>query len=327
MIFNLIKSRQPINYFLFPLIVIALWVPAFLSAPPHQFSNLMPFYELLMQFIGDGTTFSLAVGIFLVVIEGFLLNYIIDLHKILPERNNLVAFFYVIFCSIHTAFLYPNPVIVANLFLILALGQLLMIYNQKNVLKEVFNASLLIGVASLFYFPSLFLVVLIWSACLTIRPFEWRNYIVSLFGPILIGLWLATYYYLNDQIPNLVLKYSEFNNYSYGLTISGFSFVVLALLLILAIVAFSSLLRGLSKNTVRVKNLLRIIVVYFLLSVVSFFFTTNDYFSTYSLVLVSFAVYTANYFDYLKRYWVGNVIIILLLLIVLYNNYRLVGLI
>ena len=84
MIFNLIKSRQPINYFLFPVIVIALWVPAFLSAPPHQFSNLMPFYELLMQFIGDGTTFSLAVGIFLVVIEGFLLNYIIDLHKILP---------------------------------------------------------------------------------------------------------------------------------------------------------------------------------------------------------------------------------------------------
>jgi hypothetical protein len=326
MIFNLIKSRQPINYILFPLIVIALWVPAFLSAPPHQFSNLMPLYELFLRLVGDGTVFSLVIGILLVVIEGFILNYIIDLHKILPERNNLVAFFYVIFCSIHPAFLYPNPVIVANLFLILALGQLLRVYNQKNVLKEVFNASMLVGVASLFYFPSLLLIFLIWAACIIIRPFEWRNYIVSLLGPIAIGLWLSTYYFMNDRIPTLILKYSEFNNYSDGWSISGFSFAVLSFLLILAVVAFGSLLKGLNKNTVRVKNLLRIVVVYFVIGGLSFFTTSHDFFSTYSLMLVSFAVYTANYFDYLKRYWVGNTLIIFLILIVLYNNYRLVGL-
>ena len=193
MIFNLIKSRQPISFVLFPLLVIALWLPAFLSEPEHTFTNLMPLYELFVSVVGGSGKLALIIGVLLVVAEGLLLNRIIDTHKILPERNNLVAFFYILFSSIHTSFLYANPVLLANLFIIIALGQLLTIYNQKSVLKEVFNASVLISIASLFYFPSILMILLIWATFIIIRPLEWRNYILSLLGPLLVGIWLASY--------------------------------------------------------------------------------------------------------------------------------------
>lgn len=326
MIFNLIKSRQPISFVLFPLLVIALWLPAFLSEPEHTFTNLMPLYELFVSVVGGSGKLALIIGVLLVVAEGLLLNRIIDTHKILPERNNLVAFFYILFSSIHTSFLYANPVLLANLFIILALGQLLTIYNQKSVLKEVFNASVLISIASLFYFPSILMILLIWATFIIIRPLEWRNYILSLLGPLLVGIWLASYYFLTDQLPVLSDKYLQFNNYFEGLTISGFSYVVIGFLIIIALVAFGSLLKGLSKNTVRVKNLLRVVSFFFVFSLLTFLLTNQDYFSTYAFVLVSFAIYTANYFDYLKRYWIGNSLIILLIVFVLYNNYRLIGL-
>lgn len=326
MIFNLIKSRQPISFVLFPLIVVALWLPAFLSEPEHSFTNLMPLYELFVSVVGGSGKVSLIIGVVLVISEGFLLNKIIDTHKILPERNNLVAFFYILFSSIHPSFLYANPVLLANLFIILAFGQLLTVYNQKSVLQEVFNASVLISIASLFYFPSILIILLIWATFIIIRPLEWRNYLVSLFGPILVGIWLTSYYFLTDQLPKLAGKYLVFNNYFEELKISGFSFVVIGFLIVIALVAFGSLLKGLSKNTVRVKNLLRVVSFFFVLSLITFFLTNQDYFSTYAFVLVSFAIYTANYFDYLKRYWIGNSLIILIMLFVLYNNYRLIGL-
>lgn len=326
MIFNLIKSRRPINFVLFPLLVIALWLPVFLSHPSHSFNNLMPLYDGYVSLMGADSNISLALGILLVIAEGFLLNRIIDTHKILPERNNLVAFFYILFSSIHPSFLYANPVLFSNLFVIIALGQLLSIYNQKNVLREVFNASLLIAVASLFYFPAILMILLIWATFIIIRPLEWRNYVISLFGPLLVAIWTVAYYFLTDQTELLVIKYGSFNNYFEQLSISGFSYVLVGVLVVIALVAFGSLLRGLSKNTVRVKNLLRIVSIYFILSLLTFFLTSQDYFSTYAFVLVSFAIYTANYFDYLKRNWIGNALITLLIVLVLYNNYRLVGL-
>jgi hypothetical protein len=286
----------------------------------------MPLYDGYVSLMGADSNISLALGILLVIAEGFLLNRIIDTHKILPERNNLVAFFYILFSSIHPSFLYANPVLFSNLFVIIALGQLLSIYNQKNVLREVFNASLLIAVASLFYFPAILMILLIWATFIIIRPLEWRNYVISLFGPLLVAIWTVAYYFLTDQTELLVIKYGSFNNYFEQLSISGFSYVLVGVLVVIALVAFGSLLRGLSKNTVRVKNLLRIVSIYFILSLLTFFLTSQDYFSTYAFVLVSFAIYTANYFDYLKRNWIGNALITLLIVLVLYNNYRLVGL-
>lgn len=137
-----------------------------MSEAEHSFTNLMPLYKLFISILGSNGKISLSIGVGLVMFEGFLLNRIINNNKILPERNNLVAFFYILFSSIHTAFLYANPVLLANLFIILAFGQLLSIYNQRNVLKEVFNASLLISIASLVYFPAILLILLIWATFL-----------------------------------------------------------------------------------------------------------------------------------------------------------------
>lgn len=325
MIFNLIKSRQPLSYILFPLLVIFLWLPSFLSEHAEEFDNLMPLYELFRNIIGQNHFVSLCIGILIIVIEGFMLNRLIDQHKILPERNNLIAFFYVIFCSSHTALLFTNPIILANLFLILALGQLLKMYNQKNVLEEVFYATFFIAIATLFYFPSILIFLLVWIAFSIIRPFEWRNFMVSILGIIFPLIWLFSYYYLVDQLDDFYSNLDVFNNYFSDLSISGFTYVLIGFLILIAITAFGSLIKGLSKNTVRVKNLLRIISAFFALSIVSFFLTEKDYFATFLFTLIPFSIYTANYFDYLKKYWLANGLIIILVALIAINNYRLIG--
>jgi hypothetical protein len=55
----------------------------------------------------------------------------------------------------------------------------------KRVLGPLFDAGLLIGLASLFYLPYAFLLVVIWASISVIRPFHWREYVLPLLGTAL----------------------------------------------------------------------------------------------------------------------------------------------
>ncbi len=58
--------------------------------------------------------------------------------------------------------------------------------GRHRALAPLFDAGCLVGVAALFHFPYVFLVVVLWASVAVMRPYAWRDYAVPLLGMVLV---------------------------------------------------------------------------------------------------------------------------------------------
>ena len=63
-----------------------------------------------------------------------------------------------------------------------------------------FDAALMLSLGSLFYFPTILLLPLVWVALNDFRPFQWREWAMPFIGVALPYLYLATWYFWNDEL-------------------------------------------------------------------------------------------------------------------------------
>jgi hypothetical protein len=78
--------------------------------------------------------------------------------------------------------LVPDPAFAGMPFALWAMRRLWAHQSDVRMLGPLFDAGLLIGLASAFYLPYAFLVVVLWSSLAVMRPFHWREYFVPLLG-------------------------------------------------------------------------------------------------------------------------------------------------
>ena len=95
-----------------------------------------------------------------------------------------------------------SPIVISNLFWILALKQLFNIYSQVPCKRQVFNATVLMLFGGLFYFPSLLMVALVWVALKILRPFVWREWVIPFFAFIVFGVYYIVALIWGNSINN-----------------------------------------------------------------------------------------------------------------------------
>jgi hypothetical protein len=159
------------------------------------------FSELVYQWIGeDGQQGSIAAMV-LLLLQGFYLNVIVAEHRLAPKVSLFPGLFYVFMCSLLPAFHYLSPVLMANTFFMVVLGEIYGTYKRSKVAGRIFNIGFWTGVGSLFY-PSFALLLLFGFAGLgTFRPFRIRERLMVIIGSLVPYFLLGTYYFWHDQLP------------------------------------------------------------------------------------------------------------------------------
>ena len=89
--------------------------------------------------------------------------------------------------------------IVANLFLVFALGNLLKIFRNESCKNLVFKASLHILISSVFFSLNIFLIPLIWVVLFIIRPFKWREYVMPIVTLIVLSAYVVPFGIINKN--------------------------------------------------------------------------------------------------------------------------------
>ncbi len=156
------------------------------------------------DWLGWQGTGAQVVGLFLVMIQGFIVNYIVLENRLSNTPTLFPGVFYVLISSMFPDFLYLSPILLGNTFLLLALAEIMKIYRRPQCADKIFNAGFLTGLASLF-FPGFLLMLIPMAAALWIlRAPKMQELMLLLLGSITV-LWLwGVGYYLVDHLPHFV---------------------------------------------------------------------------------------------------------------------------
>jgi len=317
------KSDNLTGLVLLPIIGILFWLPALLSPTVVDFSNASPLFQWIEN-VGS-PIFSTAIALLIIVISALILNDVINKNEIFSRNTFLPALIYLISMSAIKEHQVLSPIVISNLFWILALKQLFNIYSQVPCKRQVFNATFLMLFGGLFYFPSIVMVALVWVALIILRPFVWREWVLPFFAFIIFGVYYIVALIWRNTFNNW-LDYFTFDSEQYSsihITISWPYYILLLVALVLVSFSGYTILRQYKASSLRFRKIIFfflfiIILSIAILSIVQYFSNENVYLLVGAVPL---SLLITFYFNYAKKEWLSQLYFYTMFISILVNIY------
>ncbi|WP_461533199.1 DUF6427 family protein [Sinomicrobium sp.] len=268
----------------------------------------MAFFYCLSRFflyrpewnIGAMTTY---IGLFLVLVFSvFLINFIVRKNA-LCENNSYSSLLFVTLISLFPQIFVSPEIVVANLFVLLALRRIISIRSFIKVKQKLFDASLWICVSALFYEWTLLFLLLVFAAIVVYRVGDYKNWLVPLVSAFVVGILLLTYViWMRDM--NWVEEKFLFSIDFYSVKTKTLGFIsAVSFTVLIGLVSIISFIRHYkAKPSVVQSSLLLVIVAMFIGCGVAFV-SNNRESDELIFALFPVAVLTANYLQEIKKIW------------------------
>ncbi|MDZ4844461.1 MAG: hypothetical protein SH857_02815 [Chitinophagales bacterium] len=175
------------------------------AATHAPFSNL--FFSLTGFLFGNNHYVLSLLSIVLVFAQSLMMNNLVNNAKVFTNGTYVPAIIYALLASLFTEFLFLTPVLLATLFLILAIGKALKLYKQHHAIGDIYDMSFLIGIASLFYMPFALLLLLVFVSLAVMRSFNWREWVAGLLGFFSIYFLTGTWFFLTDGLKEFLQQH------------------------------------------------------------------------------------------------------------------------
>lgn len=326
MLIGFIKHNRALSIVILPIAMIILWVYGFVNPVIPLADHAAPLYKLLISGIEQHPFLITLISFILVFCEALLINYIIEKNEIINTTTYLPALVYVVLMSLQPEMFSLHPIIIANLFILLALYKLMQTYRKETAYSEAFDTGLFISLACLFYIPTIVFVLLLWIGLIVIRPFIWREWIISLLGLLLPWAYLIFAYFWTGKLDML-----QHDALYYTLIAPGKSFSALnpsysnyfqvAILLVAAFLTAGRLMRDFNTGTVRLRSNLLLLLNFFIFSLISIILAPEYSIPYLSFLSIPFSILFSNYLLFAKKEWIAEVLFILLIISVFINQF------
>jgi hypothetical protein len=309
------RAHQPVSLVLIPVLGILLWLPGFLhpSLPAQQV--FMPFYSGLDVFLRAHPQFSVAMGFLVAMGEAFLQNYIIYQHHILVKRSWLPALMFVALSACTPGLLWLHPQHIAGVFLLGALHLLLGTYRMDKAFGSVFNAGILIGIAALFYLPSIVFLLFAIVCIILLRPFIWREWIILILGSTVAPIYTGVYYFWHDKLLLMTneVVFNPIRNRDFFLKLPVEYYFLTAMTGLMLFVSAGRFLSGAGTSTLKTKKGISVMIWFLVFSLLAVLPAQNNAVAGIIFAIYPLSLFTSNYFLVARRLWLAESIFILLL--------------
>jgi hypothetical protein len=155
MLLRLFKGTGPGVILLIILLLLAVWIGAFLNSAVGSASYLnpdpMPLYGLLTRYTSNSHYAGMIISLLTVSLMTFLLVNFNTKDFFINERTFLPAVIYILLGGIFPEFQRMNPALPASVFIIIAFRRIMDGYRKQGVAYNFFDAGILISTGSLFY--------------------------------------------------------------------------------------------------------------------------------------------------------------------------------
>ena len=322
MLIRFFKNNNPASFILLPLFALGLWLVGFFSRQDTVTKYSMPFYEFIAKPLNSIHFIGIIIALILIIGEAFLLNYIVNENEILSKPSFLPALFYIVFMSNDNRMLMLYPMLFANFFILLGIHKLISSYRKDVAFSNAFDAGILFSLATLFYFPCIVFLFLLGIGFVLFRPFNWREWVISVFGILMPYLFVIAYYFWNDmfsksQISEMFLP--SLRNES-KLDFSQHFYFILMIGWVLVLFSFGKLFTGSGEVSQKSKKSMLFLLWFSLFALLSVLFTVKISIHSFSALAIPSSVFCADYFLKIKKKWWAELLFLILLLSIIINQ-------
>lgn len=217
---------------------------------------------------------------------------------------------FVLFTAIgFTSFLTSNISILeltAALLALVSLSITLRIHNQNSVLGLLLLSSFLLGVATVFFYPSVLLLLTVLLTVAFFRPFEIRNYLVILVGFTLTAFYVLCFSFLFNW--DLQLIKPDFSKWT-SIALAEMSTVAVFIFSLITLMSSFVMFSKRSKFIVRQRNQLVVISIYILIQIaLSLTFRSEAFWISLAPL---FSLIILYYYKSLSRKWIFDMLLLL----------------
>ena len=303
-------------------IALLLWMPAFITKSafvPSEFQT--PLYNIIVSLL-DFSPFLLNALTFLVyLLSVFLFNSMLSANRLVSKYSTTGAFSFVVMmcCSpeLHSCY----PFIFACPFILMAMHTLFLIYQTDAPENYMMNIGYFIGIASLFYYPSVFLIIWVLLSLLIFKFREVRLFLIPIMGFMLINALLLGISFMFGKYDMLIDSYSHFfRNIAFSVELTSVNKI---LLIISGVLFLVSVLRTVgSQGSDKGTNVRKRVGVSFLLAVfaVIIFFMQKPLMNN-ALIFMMLAMFYAMALSDIRKSKIANAIMVVFLILVIANQY------
>ncbi len=306
MLTNFFSNSKPFHFILISLLLFVGYT--FYNFQISSFEN--DFIRLIQL------TFKFGLYIILMLIFGFVI-----------KKNNLTQInSYALFIFICLLLLTPNVFqnskpILSTVFILLALRRILSFNSKKNIQKKILDASLWIGIATLFYFWSILFLLVLYAALIQLASKNFKLFLIPIIGMFLVFI-ICTIYFL--YLDNNMYWYKDYKNFtsfdfsSFKLLKNFFSlFVILSMTVISLVFKFLNF----TKTPLRKKSKYWIIIFTLITGIIIVILTGQKNGVELIFTIVPISILFSNFIEALQRKWVSEMMLWVILVAPIFSYF------
>lgn len=326
MIVSLFKTRQPGFYVFLTLISIAVFLSGIRNSTLLVSGKGMPLYTLITAFSGASEHIYFIAGIFLFVIQGIQLHFLVSRFEVLYKPSFLPWLIYIVLMAAVPGMLIFSPSLLANTFLLLMFDRLFRIYKSEYAQGYHFEAAFMLSIAVCISLPAASFILLMIASMLILHPFDWRNWVSAFLGFLSPIYLLAIILFLAGRTDVLMPE-----NYLHGFrwafqwsnVLPSGEKVTSLFILVLYVLSIFKLRENFYKNTSRTRSFQQVVIMYGFIALLISFFTPAIPAYKFVLPAIPLAIVIGYYLLALKKNWMADTFLILLIALAIFNHLKL----
>lgn len=321
MIVGFFKANQPLSVVFILILASALWAGPLIHVADYSWPHSMPLFDALYKNIKtQDSRIPYVIAILLICGGGLLLNFVVNENDVTTKRTAIPGLMYMTILSCSPNLTTLHPVLLANLFLILAYHRIINLYRASNAFAVIFDFSLLVSLASLCYFPVVALFPVIWIGLFLYHPFIWREWVIGLFGILTPYFFVFTWFFWYDRLDffwydKIIFPISHSNE---NTPIAKPTYYLIGTLFFTITFALVKTFDLFNSSTVKSRKALVFMLWFMLFAFLSAFISPSWTFRDFALLSIPLAVFISHYFVNITRDWMAEAIYLFLILSIIY---------
>ncbi len=320
MLVRLFKQQEALNLIVLVILAFAIRLPYLLNEEPIPVFNynepLSLFLFNTFQSLWSLKLWNTILTTLMYVSMGIWLNKIINDYGLLFKNTMLPSLLFVIITGIFPTFYTLDAAILIIYLQLYLLITLFNLFKTNKATQISFDAGFVVAIASMFYFPAIAWLFLVWVSLAIFRPFSWREWLSSIVGVITLYIFLAFYYFWTDRWVDFLLIWQPLKGTFWQINVfpKKSDYLPLFPVVLILIIAFSKLFENFYKNVLLVRKAQQIMIASILVTAFSYYIKPSFSINHFILLAAPLTFFLSYFFLVYKRTWVAESLMWLLIL-------------
>ena len=305
------------------LLLVVLWIPAFVTQLRDTAvgTPTTPLYNLIAGLF-DSSSSAMTVLVFVVFgLCALFFNSMLSVNQLVTRNSSIGAFVFVLcMCCVPIKDEY-YPFLLAIPFLMMVTQTFYLIYQVEKPEPYLMNAGFFLALASMFYFPSIILIIWMLIAMLVMDFRDPKHFLIPIIGFFVPYFILFVCFYFNhtlvEKFNDYILAFNEIGFEKLGVNTDDWMFLVIAFAL--TWLSIMVILSDKTDNAVATMKKVSITIWLFFFGFMMLFMQKPVMFN--GLIFIVMAVFVSMVLCYVKKTKIVDIVIIVLMVAIIANQY------